>query len=182
MKSIKSPIRYGAHLGHLKSSANPKMTHYLIENSSVPSNWINPAQIQQQLSTVRKLIDEIVNRKGYVLVSPSQKTSRHYEMTKWFIEKGPHSLLGKQVPAGIFTNTGQFEGLDMVTKKTPSAVFLFDVGQTVFIREANRLGLATIGIVDSNQNPTGLTYVIPGNDDSLESLYFYLSYLFGPRS
>src|SRR3990167_3156809 len=56
----------------------------------------------------------------------------------------------------------------------PDVLFVIDVGhEQIAIREANRLGIQVIGIVDSNNDPAGVTYLIPGNDDSTRALRFY---------
>jgi small subunit ribosomal protein S2 len=56
----------------------------------------------------------------------------------------------------------------------PDALFVIDVGhEKIAVREANRLGIPVIGIVDSNNDPDGITYVIPGNDDSTRAIRFY---------
>ncbi len=56
----------------------------------------------------------------------------------------------------------------------PDALFVIDVGhEKIAIAEANRLGIPVIGIVDTNNTPDGVSYVIPGNDDSLRSISLY---------
>lgn len=56
----------------------------------------------------------------------------------------------------------------------PDALFVVDVGhEKIAIREANRLGIPVIGIVDSNNDPDGISYVIPGNDDSTRAIRFF---------
>lgn len=56
----------------------------------------------------------------------------------------------------------------------PDALFVIDVGhEKIAVREANRLGIPVIGIVDSNNDPDGVTYIIPGNDDSTRAIRFY---------
>jgi small subunit ribosomal protein S2 len=56
----------------------------------------------------------------------------------------------------------------------PDAIFVIDVGhEKIAIREANRLGIPVIGIVDTNNSPENVSYVIPGNDDSLRSIQLY---------
>lgn len=56
----------------------------------------------------------------------------------------------------------------------PDALFVIDVGhEKIAVREANRLGIPVIGIVDTNNNPDGISYVIPGNDDSIRSIELY---------
>lgn len=58
----------------------------------------------------------------------------------------------------------------------PDAIFVIDVGhERIAVREANRLGIPVIGVVDSNNDPDGIAYVIPGNDDSTRALRFYTS-------
>ncbi|HEX8981018.1 MAG TPA: 30S ribosomal protein S2 [Parasulfuritortus sp.] len=56
----------------------------------------------------------------------------------------------------------------------PDALFVVDVGyQKIAITEANKLGIPVIGIVDSNNTPEGVDYVIPGNDDSSRAIRLY---------
>ncbi len=58
----------------------------------------------------------------------------------------------------------------------PDALFVIDVGhEEIAIREATRLGIPVIGVVDTNNNPDGIAYVIPGNDDSTRAIRFYAS-------
>ena len=56
----------------------------------------------------------------------------------------------------------------------PDALFVIDVGyQKGAVAEANKLGVPVIGIVDTNHNPEGISYVIPGNDDSSRAIRLY---------
>lgn len=56
----------------------------------------------------------------------------------------------------------------------PDAIFIVDVGQEkIAIAEANRLSIPVIGIVDTNNSPDGVSYVVPGNDDSIRSIQLY---------
>lgn len=58
----------------------------------------------------------------------------------------------------------------------PDALFVIDVGhENIAVREANRLGIPVIGVVDSNNDPDDISYVIPGNDDSTRAIRFYAS-------
>jgi small subunit ribosomal protein S2 len=55
-------------------------------------------------------------------------------------------------------------------ERLPDAVFLTDLKvEEIAVREANRLGIATIGLVDTNCDPESVDYVIPGNDDAIRS-------------
>lgn len=56
----------------------------------------------------------------------------------------------------------------------PDAMFVLDVGhEKIAIAEAKRLGIPVVGVVDSNNDPDQIDYVIPGNDDSTRAIRFY---------
>lgn len=56
----------------------------------------------------------------------------------------------------------------------PDAIFVVDVGyHKGAITEAAKLGIPVIGVVDTNHSPEGVTYVIPGNDDSSKAISLY---------
>ena len=56
----------------------------------------------------------------------------------------------------------------------PDALFVVDVGyQKIASAEAKKLGIPVIGIVDTNNSPDGVNYVIPGNDDSSRAIRLY---------
>ncbi|MFD1709582.1 30S ribosomal protein S2 [Ottowia sp. GY511] len=56
----------------------------------------------------------------------------------------------------------------------PDAIFVIDVGfHKIAVSEAQKLGIPLIGVVDSNHNPDGIDYVIPGNDDSAKAVTLY---------
>jgi small subunit ribosomal protein S2 len=58
----------------------------------------------------------------------------------------------------------------------PDALFVVDVDhERIAITEANKLGIPVIGIVDTNSNPDGVDYVIPGNDDAIRAIKLYVS-------
>ena len=56
----------------------------------------------------------------------------------------------------------------------PDALFVVDVGyQKGAVAEANKLGIPVIAVVDTNHTPDGITYVVPGNDDSSRAIRLY---------
>jgi small subunit ribosomal protein S2 len=55
-------------------------------------------------------------------------------------------------------------------KRQPDAVFVIDLKkEQLAVREAQRLGVPVVGLVDTNADPDEATYVIPGNDDAIRS-------------
>jgi len=56
----------------------------------------------------------------------------------------------------------------------PDAIFVIDVGyHKIAITEAGKLGIPVVAVVDTNHTPEGVSYVIPGNDDSSRAIRLY---------
>ena len=56
----------------------------------------------------------------------------------------------------------------------PDALFVIDVGhEKIAVQEANKLGIPVIGVVDTNNSPDGIAYVVPGNDDAIRAIKLY---------
>lgn len=58
----------------------------------------------------------------------------------------------------------------------PDALFVVDVQhEHIAVSEANKLGIPVFGIVDTNSDPDGVDYVIPGNDDAIRAIRLYVT-------
>ncbi len=58
----------------------------------------------------------------------------------------------------------------------PDALFIIDVGkEKIAVEEANNLRIPVAGVVDTNNSPDNIDYIIPGNDDAIKSIEFYTS-------
>lgn len=56
----------------------------------------------------------------------------------------------------------------------PDALFVIDVDhERIAVSEANNLRIPVIGVVDTNSNPDGVNFVIPGNDDAIRAIELY---------
>jgi len=56
----------------------------------------------------------------------------------------------------------------------PDALFVIDVKrERIAISEASKMGIPIVGVVDSNSNPDGIDYLIPGNDDAIRSISLF---------
>lgn len=59
-------------------------------------------------------------------------------------------------------------------ERLPDALFVIDVGhERIAISEAAKLGIPVVAVVDSNNTPDGVDYVIPGNDDAIRAIQLY---------
>lgn len=57
----------------------------------------------------------------------------------------------------------------------PDALFVVDVGhEKIAVNEANKLGIPVVGVVDTNNDPSRVDYVIPGNDDAIRAVRLYI--------
>ena len=56
----------------------------------------------------------------------------------------------------------------------PDVLFVIDVGyEKIAVKEAGKLGIPVVGVVDTNNSPENVEYIIPGNDDSMRAIRLY---------
>ncbi|MCG8636145.1 MAG: 30S ribosomal protein S2 [Desulfobacterales bacterium] len=61
-------------------------------------------------------------------------------------------------------------------KRLPGALFIIDSkNETIAVKEAKRLGIPIVAVVDTNCDPDDIDYVIPGNDDAIRSIRLFAS-------
>lgn len=61
-------------------------------------------------------------------------------------------------------------------KKLPGAVFIIDPkNESIAVKEAKKLGIPIIAVVDTNCDPDDIDYVVPGNDDAIRSIRLFAS-------
>ena len=72
----------------------------------------------------------------------------------------------------LYRNLGGIKNMGGI----PDALFVIDVGQEhIAVLEAVRLGIPVVGIVDTNNSPDNIAYLVPGNDDSTRAIRYYAS-------
>jgi small subunit ribosomal protein S2 len=102
----------------------------------------------------------------------SKRISRLHELTEW-TEGGTLELLPTRERISAEAEREKLEmnlGGVRDMQRVPDAIFIVDLKtEVIALREAERLGIPIIGLVDSNCDPTPLSYPIPGNDDAIRS-------------
>ncbi len=106
-----------------------------------------------------------------------QSIKRLKELETLFAE-GKHERINKKEALGLSREMEKLER-DLGGIKDmgglPDAIFVIDVGyENIAVSEAKKLGIPVVGIVDTNNDPRGLDYIIPGNDDAIRSIGLYL--------
>jgi small subunit ribosomal protein S2 len=121
----------------------------------VVTRWI-PGLITN-FATIKKRIKYLKDLKEQEVTGEFEKyTKKEASKLKKTIEKLETSLGGVQ---------------DMTRK--PDVIFVVDVVKDkIVVQEAARAGIPVVAIVDSNSNPEGVTYPIPGNDDAVRSINY----------
>jgi small subunit ribosomal protein S2 len=102
----------------------------------------------------------------------SARIARLHELTGWQ-EEGKLELLPTKERMGMQAELAKLEynlGGVRDMERLPDAVFVTDLKtEEIAVREAVRLRIPIIGLVDTNCDPTQIDYVIPGNDDAIRS-------------
>jgi small subunit ribosomal protein S2 len=108
------------------------------------TNWRTISERLERLQELRRLRDE-----GQLeLLPPKERMTMVSELEK------------------LETNLGGVVGM----KRLPDAMFVIDLRkEQLAIREARRLGMPVVGLVDTNCDPDDADFVIPGNDDAIRS-------------
>ena len=87
------------------------------------------------------------------------------------------SGMSKKELAAISRQTEKYsKSLEGIRKmeRLPSALFIIDVGkESIAVQEAKRLCIPIVGVVDSNNSPRDIDFMIPGNDDAIRAIDLY---------
>jgi small subunit ribosomal protein S2 len=102
----------------------------------------------------------------------SARIARLHELTEWR-DEGKLALLPTKERMGMQAELAKLEynlGGVRDMERLPDAIFVTDLKtEEIAVREAARLRIPIIGLVDTNCDPTAIDYVIPGNDDAIRS-------------
>jgi len=114
---------------------------------------------------------------NYKTIAQSIDKLRKVEKMK---ESGDFTLLTKKEQGRINKEVEKLErnlGGIKNMRKLPGALFIVDPNhERIAILEANNLGIPVVAITDTNCDPTGIDYVVPGNDDAIKSITTFAKY------
>lgn len=114
---------------------------------------------------------------NYKTIAQSIDKLRKVEKMK---ENGDFKLLTKKEQSKIEKEVTKLEknlGGIKNMRKLPGALFVVDPNnERIAIQEANNLKIPVVAITDTNCNPDGVDYIVPGNDDAIKSITAFTSY------
>ncbi|KAG8142102.1 hypothetical protein E2320_006729 [Naja naja] len=136
---------------------------------------IDLEQTAQHLQLALNFMAHVAFRKGIILfVSRHRQTSHRVETVAKECGEYAHTRYWQ---GGLLTN-GPIQYSAGV--RLPDLLIFLTTFNNVFephlaIRDAAKMSIPTVAVVDTNSNPSLITYPIPGNDDSPSAIHLYLS-------
>ena len=95
-------------------------------------------------------------------------------------ETGDFKLLKKKEQSKIEKDMAKLEknlGGIKNMRKLPGAIFVIDPNnEKIAVKEANNLNIPVIAITDTNCDPEGIDFIVPGNDDAIKSITMFTEY------
>lgn len=170
--TVKDLFEARVHYGHKEGSLDNRMLPY-IYGSRLGHIIFDLNLTADYLRRALNIAAHIAYRDGIILFFLKGAQNSHL-VEKTALECGEfaHTRFWR---GGIFTNaTKQFGA---VTRLPDLCIFFNTMNdvlvQHTAVRDSAKMGIATIGIVDSNCNPNLITYPVPGNDDTPKAIQLY---------
>jgi small subunit ribosomal protein S2 len=107
-----------------------------------------------------------------------KKSIRRFKELQQQEQDGTFDKLGKREVLSLRREMEKLErafGGIVDMESLPDALFVIDVGyEDIAVQEAKKLGIPVVAVVDTNNSPRELDYIIPGNDDAFRAISLYL--------
>ncbi|BAE56973.1 unnamed protein product [Aspergillus oryzae RIB40] len=176
------------HLGHSTSRWNPQNSRYIFgirDGIHVISLDVTAAYLRR----AAKVVEEVAARGGLILFVGTRKGQKRYVVRAAELAKGYH-IFERWIP-GSLTNGQQILGhcetkvvnamdeeipkyrealADRSVLKPDLVVCLNPLENVVLLHECGLNNVPTIGVIDTDADPTRVTYPIPSNDDSMRAI------------
>ena len=176
---ISTLLAAGVHLGHATALWNASTQPFIYG----VHRGIHIISLDKTLGYLRRastVVREIVRRQGIVVFIGTRKGQERY-VTAAAEQCGAYHIFDRWIP-GTITNGdrvlagGQLKRTGDTATKIPASVrpdlviLLNPLENQIALKECAKNRIPTIGIIDTDADPTWVTYPIPGNDDSLRSV------------
>jgi small subunit ribosomal protein S2 len=135
--------------GDIVSEAAKSCAQYYVNHRWLGGMMTNWNTVSESIKSLKELEEKIATPSGY--------TKKEILSMQRHRERVLRDLSGISDMGGI-----------------PTMLFVIDVNkEATAVKEANRLGIPVAAIVDTNANPDGVDFIIPGNDDSVRAISLY---------
>ncbi|XP_058380436.1 small ribosomal subunit protein uS2m [Diceros bicornis minor] len=170
--SLRSLFDARVHLGHKAGCRHRFMEPYIF-GSRLDQDIIDLEQTATHLQQALNFTAHVAYRRGIILfVSRNRQFSHLIENTARDCGEYAHTRYFK---GGLLTNAPLLLGPRV---RLPDLIIFLHTLNNVFephvaVRDAAKMNIPTVGIVDTNCNPTLITYPVPGNDDSPPAVHLF---------
>ncbi|KAM9641632.1 small ribosomal subunit protein uS2m isoform 1-T1 [Trichechus inunguis] len=170
--SVKSLFDARVHLGHKAGCRHRFMEPYIFGNR-LGQDIIDLEQTATHLQLALNFTAHVAYRKGIILfVSRNRQFTHLIENTARSCGEYAHTRYFK---GGLLTNAPLLFGPSV---RLPDLIIFLHTLNNVFephvaVRDAAKMNIPTVGVVDTNCNPCLVTYPVPGNDDSPSSIHLF---------
>ena len=171
--NVESLFKKRVHFGHHRGCRDPYMTPYIF-GSRLEMDIIDLDQTLPLLQDALNFVSHMAYRDGIILlVSKNRIIMPEVEKTAMRVKEYAHC---RHWHEGLFTNSNR---VFKTTARLPDLCIFLNTLDNVFemhrgITECAKLLIPTVGIVDTNCDPRLISYPVPGNDDTVDSLMYYL--------
>lgn len=173
--TITDLMRARVHMGHRTKLWNPRMAPFLLghRNGMHIINLDKTIPLLRRALTATSLMAE--HDCTFLWLGPRDvQKSRIVERNA--SKAGAYTIDGARWIGGTLTNPINSNQVQRFNYRVPDCLFVVDANRHMpALREAKVVGIPTIGIVDSDCDPSMLTYPIPGNDDNALAIFLYCS-------
>jgi small subunit ribosomal protein S2 len=192
--TMRQLLEAGVHFGHQKHRWNPKMESYIYG----VRNGIHIMDLSQTVPLLHNALNAItdtVAKGGRVLFVGTKRSAQEQiavaaRQSAQYYVNSIKTL--RQLDEVVQSNGVGITKRELVNKTrerdklekalggikdmggVPDILFVIDTNkEQIAIKEANRLGIPVVAIIDTNSDPAGITYPIPGNDDAARAVALY---------
>ena len=174
--TMRQMIEAGVHFGHQTRFWNPKMAQYIF-GARNKIHIVNLEKTLPMFQEAQEAVRRLVANKGTVLFVGTKRQAREIireEATRAGMPFVDHRWLG-----GMLTNYKTVkQSIKRLEEKTAALENAAEGGFNKkeileMQRDVEKLGIPVIAVVDTNNSPDGVKYVIPGNDDSAKAIRLY---------
>ncbi|XP_046387926.1 28S ribosomal protein S2, mitochondrial [Ischnura elegans] len=176
---VRDLFEAGVQWGHKIGSLDPRMAQYLFGERL--GHCIFDLDITaKHLHRALQFTCGIAALNGIILFASGRDPRNAHAVEKAALEAGEYAHV-RAWKGGVFTNstfqfgcTVRLPDLVIMTNVKPSSPLASRLDQHYLVRDSAKMGIPTIGIVDSDCNPNLITYPVPGDDDSPRAISLYL--------
>src|ERR1700748_1514378 len=182
--SMRQLLEAGVHFGHQAHRWNPKMGQYIFGTRN-NIHIVDLAQTVPMLARALQAVSDTAAKGGRILVVGTKRQAQDAISAALSLRR----TLAEMLASGDTGGYTKKERLTMQRERDkldrslggikdmgglPDMIFVIDTNkEDIAIQEAQRLNIPVAAIVDTNSDPKGITFVVPGNDDAGRAISLY---------